>query len=69
MRSLSALLLLLAACAHAPPPPPPRVQMLHKCAVACDPAEAVGASLTVNQSNEFWECLCKEAVAAKSPGT
>jgi hypothetical protein len=64
--SLCALLLLLlaGACAHAPPPAPPArsVLMLRRCASACAPAEAVQASITVNATDEVWECICRPIV-------
>jgi hypothetical protein len=60
MRKPSILgLLLLAACAQKTPVPSLRVQLMARCAAACDPAEAVEASVAVDATDDLWQCHCR----------
>jgi hypothetical protein len=66
MRTLSMMCLLLAACAHAAPEPAPvRERLMARCAAACDPAEAVQAIITADQTRDLWICVCRPT----TPGT
>ena len=60
MRKLSILgLLLLGACARAAPVTSLRVQLMARCAAACEPAEPVEASVAVDATDDLWQCHCR----------
>jgi hypothetical protein len=65
----SVVLLLLGACAHQPPPEPLRTQLMSRCVEACSPARAVQASVTVDWSDDLWQCLCRPGEVLANPGT
>jgi hypothetical protein len=62
-------LLLLGACAHEPPVESLRVRLMSRCAEACSPARAVGASVTVDRTDDLWQCLCRPVEMMTEPGT
>ena len=69
MRKLSLFgLLFLGACAHQPVDPPLRVQLMNKCAAACDPGEPVLASISVDWTDDLWQCVCKVSETTTSEG-
>ena len=60
----------LGACAgHQPADPPLRLQLMARCAAACEPAEAVQASMSVDSTDDLWQCLCRSPEPAVLPGT
>ena len=43
-----------------------------RCASACDPAEAVQASVTADWADDLWLCLCRKSEKTEktaAPGT
>ncbi len=68
--SLLVALLFLGACAgHQPADPPLRLQLMARCAAACDPAQAVQASISVDSTDDLWQCLCRSPEPAILPRT
>jgi hypothetical protein len=67
-KSASAALLILAACAQPLPAPPLRVQLMNRCAAACEPAQVVQALVAVDGAADLWQCLCKAPEAAVKEG-
>ncbi len=62
-------MLLFGACAHQPDASPPlRVQLMTRCVAACDPAEAVQASMAVDRTDDLLQCLCRFAEPTSGPG-
>jgi len=62
-------LLLLGACAHEAPAGSLRTELMSRCVEACSPARAVRASVTVDWTDDLWQCLCRPVEMMIEPGT